>query len=269
MKIIKTQRGFSLVELMIVVGIMVIISTAVLRITMHTAFVMVTNAQQTIAETGGRNILARMAEDIRMAGQRTGGAGGAGPFWDASGGDQIYITKYGRNLDAFSVPNNGDMLDDVACYRYQAPSGVRGDDGYIPGRILAGTDNGDSMCVNMVQLSDVSVDVIGFEIKYCRPATGVAGSFNCTTILDQPGTMTTNSTCVWLVKLSISTRRLAKYGHGETATPAIVNYNTTVKPRNLYFAALRTDVEKNDLVDCCDALHVGADVSWCPPPKRN
>ena len=268
-KALKSQSGMTLIELLIVCAIMVVVFTAILNITMHTVRIMVLSAQENIAETGAKAILSRISEDVRMAGPTTGGGGGAGAFWDASGIDRIYITKYGKNLDAFSVPNNGDLFSDVSCYEYFPSSGVRGSAGYVPGRIYAGSDNGDSLCAGaaMTQISEVSLDIENFEIQYCRPAAGVPGTYSCSSTLDQPGNMTNNSDCVWQVRISIRAQRIAKYGAGETASPAQVVMSTTVKPRNLYFASLTKNENKNCFIDCCDGAYAGADVDWCPPPK--
>lgn len=269
-KALKSQSGMSLMELLIVCAIMVVVYTAVLQLTMHTVRIMVFSAQENISEMGAKAILTRISEDVRMAGPTTGGGGGAGAFWDASGVDRIYITKYGRNLDAFSVPNNGDLYSDVACYEYFPPSGVRGAAGYIPGRIRAGTDSGDSTCAGaaMTQISETSLDIKSFEIQYCRPSDGVPGTYNCSATLDQPGNMNNNSDCVWQVRVSILAQRLTKWGVGETASPAQVVQSTTIKPRNLYFASLTKNENKNDFADCCDAAYVGTDIAWCPPPRK-
>jgi prepilin-type N-terminal cleavage/methylation domain-containing protein len=272
------RKGLSLLELMVVVVIMVVIASAVTRITMQTSRLVLMGAQESVAESSAKNVLKRIAEDVRSAGEKTGGAGGAGPFWDSSDDTNIFITKYGRNMDAFSVPNNGDIHDDIACYQYYPSNGVRGDDNYIPGRIMYGVDSGDSLCSSsdMAQLSDVSLDVRNFSIEYCRPAPGVPGTYSCSPDVEQPGTIGTNSSCVWLVKLHISAQRLAKRDTTAIAGPdtigAVVDYSTAVKPRNIYLAALNTNTikrDKDDLIDCCDSGNIGgSDITWCPPPKK-
>ena len=266
MKKIHNQSGMTLVELMFTIAIMGVVFSAVAGIMTRTARVIINQSRENMAETSGKLILMRIAEDVRMA-YDTNVSGGAGAFWDASDQHNIFITKR-ENKDQYSVPNNGDNFDDVSCYQFIPPTGVYGDPGYIPGYILAGSDSGDSLCVNsdMSIISDSNIDILDLSVDYCRPSNGLPGTYSCATNVSEPGTMATSSACVWLVKLHITTRRLPTLKYAES-TP-LASYTTAVKPRNLYLSALATDSDKNDVVDCCDAVHVGTDVTWCPPPTK-
>lgn len=270
MKKHANQKGMTLIELMIACVILIVLSTAIVDVMMRTAHLVLQQSRQEMAETSGKAILARIAEDVRMA-TYTKISLSAGAFWDSSDISNIYITK-AENKDQYAVPSNGDNNNDVSCYEWLPPAGIYGEtegtDAYIPGRIMAGTDSGDSLCDNQYKsiLSDTTIDVLDFRIDYCRPANGVAGTYSCTNNVSEPGTMSTNSQCVWLVKLNISTRRLPTINTAEKHP--IAQYTTAVKPRNLYLMGLATDDDKNAKVDCCDAGFVGTDVTWCPPPTK-
>lgn len=273
MRKITNQSGMTLLELLIAMVIMLILSAAISDVMIRTTRLVLEQSHQEMSETNGKVLLTRIAEDVRMA-YDTNISGGAGAFWDASSATSIFITKR-ENKDQYAVPSNGDNLWDVACYQWQAPLGVYGEttgsDIYVPGRILAGTDNGDSLCAasEMSILSDSNIDVLDFRVDYCRPANGVPGTYSCTNNVSEPGTMTTSSQCVWMVKLNVTTQRLPTLNYAEHRPDyPLAQYTTAVKPRNLYLMGLATDSDKNVVVDCCDANFVGTDVTWCPPPTK-
>jgi len=266
MKTLKNQRGMvTLTELLFVMVIMTMIAVAVMDVVMGTVRTVLLNAQQNVAETGARNVVQRIAEDIRMA----GGGVSANPFLSGSDGTHVYITRNGKNMDAFSVPNNGDNQWDIACYAYYPPVGTRGNANYKPGRIEAGaTSGGPGICAanDMVQLSDTALDVMDFKISYCRPAPGVPGTFTCNQTITEPGTLINNSDCVWMVRLNIKTKRVPNYSKDLTGPE--VSYSTSVRPRMIYLTSLGMDENKNTIVDCCEAVYTGSDVDWCPLSTR-
>jgi prepilin-type N-terminal cleavage/methylation domain-containing protein len=271
-KHLKDQRGLSLIELLIAVAIMVVVAVAVTNIMMHTIRIALLNSQETISESGAQNIVRRIAEDVRAA---TSFAGGLGASSNAGPPVTIIMRLYGHNLDSYATasPIKDDPNYDISCYSFTAPSppGGRGTAGYIPGYIKAGMDNGDptdGTCIgSMTQLSGASTDVVDFQVRYCRPSNGVPGTYTCSSNV-VAGSMTTDSTCVWMVKIFIKTQRLAKLYYSD-AHP-ITTYSTASRPRNTYLAALskKQDDDGDQYPDCCDADKTGAaNVTWCPPPK--
>ncbi len=260
MKIIRNTK--------VVMAIMVFLAATATSLTMGVIRAVMAHTSENISETGAKNIVFRIAEDIRSACDKTGG-GAAGPFWDQTDGSRIVITK-NTNLDGYAVPPSPDTLMDVACYEYFPPTGVRGEANYRQGRIMAGTDSGDSVCEanNTVQLSDTSLDITDFQISYCRPAAGLPGTYTCNQEVAEPGNLATSSECVWLVRLNIETRRIpnGKWVNSTDIGRTTV-FNTAVKPRNIYIGAIRVDDNNNDIVDCCDGEFVASDVDWCPVPR--
>lgn len=257
------QRGFSLIEVMVVMVIAIILFTAVSEVTYHATRLVLLNAQENVAESGARNVIMRMGEDIVSAAEPQTGGGSSGPFWSQSDDTQIYITKHGKDLDA-------DGRDDIACYKWTAPAGTWGSAAYKPGYVKGGVDNGDSICAStdMAQVTDPVTDVQLLEFNYCRPTPGgvAPGTFSCTSLLDEPGTdYVSDSQCVWQVRIRIKATRIfnqLKDGQG----PKDYAMTTSIKPRNIYMQAVNKDVNKNEIIDCCDATYTGAGTSWCPKP---
>lgn len=258
------QRGaFTLIEVMVVMVIAIILFSAVSEVTYHTTRLVLLNAQENVAESGARNVMMRIAEDVVSAAEPQSGGGTSGPFWSQSDDANIYITKHGVDMDK-------DARDDIACYEWKAPSGTWGTAAYKPGYVKGGVDNGDSKCLStdMAQITDPVSDIQLLEFNYCRPTPGgvAPGTFTCTTLLDEPGSdYVSDSQCVWQVRIRIKAARIInqlKDGQG----PKDYTMTTSVKPRNIYMQAVNKDANKNDIIDCCDAYYMGAGTSWCPKP---
>lgn len=266
--IITDGRGFSLAELLIAAVIMIIVIFAVQEIIIRTVDVVARGGAQNVAQASVETVVNKIAEDLR----------GAGKIRDGSSGTSVVFTRYGINLDAFA-PGNFDMADDETCYRFIAPVGSNPfNPGYRPGYIEGGVGSGTppNTCWssgNYYPLTDPMSDIREFQIEYCRP-TGAGGNYACWSGPINNSLATGDSplydaayNCVWLIKISVKySRRFEKAA--PNSPKAVYTYQTALSPRNIFFGALMTDKDKDDIADCCDADYNAANsATWCPPPQ--
>ncbi len=278
----NNQRGMTLAELLVVMVILVIVTAVTVELTMRTVSVMVMGQGQASSQNNVERVIDDMASDIIKA-----GAHHTEHIHNGSGINQISITKFGENLDAFISGGSDDMEFDSVCYKFTAPQGANpNSEDYVTGYIGKGAHSGlhdaaggKHTCLteaNMYRVTDANTDVRDLKISYCRPRAGAtdSGDYDCTNYqnIDTSNGLLGDSQCVWLVKIAVTyARRLPAQASDTTSTYDVeYSYQTAVSPRNIYTSALKKDSDRDTIVDCCDPDARGdAGVPWCPPLRAN
>lgn len=272
---LKSNGGFTLTELLVVMAIMTFIALAIAEIMIKTASAMIMQTSINVAQSSVEQVISRMAEDIRQAGSND-----LKHIKDGSNSTKITFIRFGQNLDSF-VPGSSDLNFDVGCYNFIAPSGTDPfNTSYRVGYIEGGSDSGGSAssCPNMYPLTDVYSDVREMEITYYHP-TGSNGELEAygdpidnSEITDDPPNYIGSAACVYMVKVWVKySRKYDRTGNSMNSTyyeNSTYEYSTAVSPRNVITMSTGLDEDKDYVQDCCDS-DFGYTADWCKPAHSN
>ncbi len=273
---VRSQAGYSLVELMVVLWLIVIITIAISHLLTNTAKIVTDVSRENFAQSRVEQIVSQIADDFRSA-----GSDDFRHISDGSTSIYFHFVRYMQNMDAYA-PGNADTAYDLACYRFVPPSDANNPfaANYVPGYIETGTTPGagtscDSLTQGMYKLTDNYTDIRKFEVQFCQPGAS-AGTFDCfnsidnATIDDTPPIYSHTAMCVWIVKINVEYARITpKTGNSmapDRYEKLTSRYSTAVKLRNPYSMSLFIDEDKDGIVDCCDATYGMAGGTWCPAP---
>lgn len=271
--LMRNEKGLTLIELIVAMAIMTLLSLMVTEVTVVTMRSMINSTDIGVANGNAKEIMNQMTNDLRQAGQAM--TTPTRPIFStlsSSAETRLCITLYGVNLDGM-VPGGTDDQDDVVCYYYTPPSGSDPSaTNYVPGYIdrAQGSGGGAPPAALRARMSSPLTDIVSMSVDYCRPSGTVPGTYTCSSTVDTSNSLLTNASCVFQIRITMQVRRTARTAAdasliGELAP---VTLKTTVEPRNVVFAALHQDSDRDGTyIDCCDPDQATL-ATWCPPPQE-